>query len=91
MYSYEVFRELWSRAFLLVLVVQVTEYLKRQKDPDQLATLLQMLKCLLNNSHFAFLEIYVREREGGRERGGEGARGGGRAGVYSLSRTAVVV
>lgn len=43
----------------IVVVLQVTEYLKRQKDPDQLATLLQMLQCLLNNPHFAFLEIYV--------------------------------
>eukprot|EP00904_Undaria_pinnatifida_P008885 jgi/Undpi1/5126/HiC_scaffold_19.g08478.m1 len=50
---------------------KVTEYLKRQKDPDQLATLLQMLNCLLNNSHFAFLEIYVRE-------GGDGGVGGGK-------------
>lgn len=38
---------------------QVPEYLKRQKEPDQLAALLQMLQCLLNNKHFAFLEIYV--------------------------------
>ena len=51
---------------VFVVAVQVTEHLKRQKDPDQLATLLQMLKCLLDNSHFAFLEIYVREGEGGR-------------------------
>lgn len=39
---------------------QVPEYLKRQKEPNQLAALLQMLQCLLNNKHFAFLEIYVR-------------------------------
>eukprot|EP00903_Cladosiphon_okamuranus_P018099 g16656.t1 len=38
---------------------KVPEYLKRQKEPDQLAALLQMLQCLLNNKHFAFLEIYL--------------------------------
>lgn len=46
----------------LDLVGQVPEYLKRQKEPDQLAALLQMLQCLLNNKHFAFLEIYVSEQ-----------------------------
>lgn len=46
-------------AQLLGLIGQVPEYLKRQKEPDQLAALLQMLQCLLNNRHFAFLEIYV--------------------------------
>ncbi|CBN74035.1 transcription initiation factor TFIID subunit 6 [Ectocarpus siliculosus] len=38
---------------------KVPEYLKRQKEPDQLAALLQMLQCLLNNKNFAFLEIYL--------------------------------
>lgn len=49
----------FSRACVTCRCGQVPEYLKRQKEPDQLAALLQMLQCLLNNKHFAFLEIYV--------------------------------
>lgn len=42
-------------------VAQVMENLRVKKDVNQLAALLEMFQCLIDNKHFAFMEIYVSE------------------------------